>query len=100
MTWLMDEMRKVLDEIPGMSYAFSQPIDMRVQDMIVGARGDVVVKAFGDDIETLNRVVARYCGADAQDFRCDRRLCAAQFRREISHREDRSLPKPAGLGST
>ena len=58
MTWLMDEMRKVLDEIPGMSYAFSQPIDMRVQDMIVGARGDVVVKAFGDDIETLNRVVA------------------------------------------
>ena len=49
-------MRKVLDTIPGISYAFAQPIDMRVQEMIIGARGDVVVKVFGDDISTLNRV--------------------------------------------
>jgi cobalt-zinc-cadmium resistance protein CzcA len=54
--WLIGEMRKVLDTIPGISYAFAQPIDMRVQEMIIGARGDVVVKVFGDDIATLNRV--------------------------------------------
>ena len=54
--WLVNEMRKVLDDIPGISYAFAQPIDMRVQEMIIGARGDVVVKVFGDDIDTLNRV--------------------------------------------
>ena len=54
--WLLDEMRKVLESIPGISYAFAQPIDMRVQEMIIGARGDVVVKVFGDEIETLNRV--------------------------------------------
>ncbi|QGM98359.1 efflux RND transporter permease subunit [Methylocystis parvus] len=54
--WLMGEIRKVLDEIPGISYAFSQPIDMRVQEMIIGARGDVVVKIFGDDINELNRL--------------------------------------------
>jgi cobalt-zinc-cadmium resistance protein CzcA len=54
--WLIDEMRKVLESIPGISYAFAQPIDMRVQEMIIGARGDVVVKVFGDEIETLNRV--------------------------------------------
>jgi cobalt-zinc-cadmium resistance protein CzcA len=54
--WLMGEMRKVLDGIPGISYAFSQPIDMRVQEMIIGARGDVVVKIFGDDISQLNRI--------------------------------------------
>ncbi|MGB7830600.1 MAG: CusA/CzcA family heavy metal efflux RND transporter [Xanthobacteraceae bacterium] len=53
---LMGEMRKVLDGIPGISYAFSQPIDMRVQEMIIGARGDVVVKIFGDDISQLNRI--------------------------------------------
>jgi heavy metal efflux system protein len=54
--WLLGEMRKVLDGIPGISYAFSQPIDMRVQEMIIGARGDVVVKIFGDDITQLNRI--------------------------------------------
>ncbi len=53
---LMGEIRKVLDGIPGISYAFSQPIDMRVQEMIIGARGDVVVKIFGDDINELNRL--------------------------------------------
>lgn len=56
MDWLTDEIRKVLDGIPGISYAFSQPIDMRVQEMIIGARGDVVVKIFGDDINELNRL--------------------------------------------
>ena len=55
--WLMEEMRRVLDTIPGISYAFAQPIDMRVQEMIIGARGDVVVKVFGDDIDELNRIV-------------------------------------------
>ncbi|MBL1258346.1 efflux RND transporter permease subunit [Methylocystis sp. Sn-Cys] len=56
MDWLLDEIRAVLDGIPGISYAFSQPIDMRVQEMIIGARGDVVVKIFGDDINELNRL--------------------------------------------
>jgi cobalt-zinc-cadmium resistance protein CzcA len=54
--WLIDEMRHVLEAIPGISYSFSQPIDMRVQEMIIGARGDVVVKVFGDDIDTLNKL--------------------------------------------
>ena len=54
--WLMGQIRAVLDTIPGISYAFSQPIDMRVQEMIIGARGDVVVKVFGDDINELNRI--------------------------------------------
>lgn len=53
--WLIGELRRVLDGIPGIAYAFTQPIDMRVQEMIIGARGDVVVKVFGDDIATLNQ---------------------------------------------
>jgi cobalt-zinc-cadmium resistance protein CzcA len=56
MDWLMGEMRQVLEDFPGISYAFSQPIDMRVQEMIIGARGDVVVKVFGDDLDELNRI--------------------------------------------
>lgn len=54
--WFLGEVRRVLDSIPGIAYAFTQPIDMRVQEMIIGARGDVVVKVFGDDIETLNQL--------------------------------------------
>ncbi len=56
---LLAEIRKVLDPIPGLSYTFGQPIDMRVQEMIVGARGDVVVRVFGPDIGRLNDLSAR-----------------------------------------
>src|SRR6185503_12485416 len=71
MPWLLEEMRKVLDGIPGINYAFAQPIDMRVQEMIIGARGDVVVKVFGDDIATLNRV-AREIAAEIDRDRAGR----------------------------
>ncbi len=54
--WLLDELRKVLEKLPGVSFSFTQPIDMRVQEMIIGVRGDVVVKIFGPDIPTLNRL--------------------------------------------
>ena len=54
--FVVDEVRKVLDAFPGISYAINQPIDMRVQEMIIGARGDVVVKAFGFGIPELNRI--------------------------------------------
>jgi heavy metal efflux system protein len=33
--------------------SFSQPIEMRVNDLIAGARGDVVVKVYGDDLDTM-----------------------------------------------
>lgn len=63
MRWFLGELRRVLDGIPGIDYALTQPIDMRVQEMIIGARGDVVVKVFGDDIATLNRVARDVAGA-------------------------------------
>jgi cobalt-zinc-cadmium resistance protein CzcA len=56
--WLKDELRKVLDQLPGISYSFTQPIDMRVQEMIIGVRGDVAVKVFGPELATLNRLAA------------------------------------------
>lgn len=56
--WLKDELRKVLDQLPGISYRFNQPIDMRVQEMIIGVRGDVAVKVFGPELAVLNRLAA------------------------------------------
>jgi heavy metal efflux system protein len=54
--FVVEEIRKVLNAFPGLSYAVAQPIDMRVQEMIIGARGDVVVKVFGYGIPELNRI--------------------------------------------
>ena len=51
---LMDEIRKVLDPMPGISYSFTQPIEMRVSEMIIGVRGDQAVKIFGPDLDQLN----------------------------------------------
>jgi cobalt-zinc-cadmium resistance protein CzcA len=52
---LLDEMRNVMDQFPGVSYGFTQPIEMRVSEMLTGVRGDVAIKLFGDDSSILNR---------------------------------------------
>jgi cobalt-zinc-cadmium resistance protein CzcA len=53
--WLTDQLREVLKDFPGVEYSFTQPIDMRVSEMIIGVRGDVAVKVFGPDLATLNQ---------------------------------------------
>ncbi|MEW5768841.1 MAG: CusA/CzcA family heavy metal efflux RND transporter [Pseudomonadota bacterium] len=54
--WLMEEIRKVMLDFPGINYAFTQPIDMRVSEMLTGSRGDLAIKVFGPDITQLNRL--------------------------------------------
>lgn len=46
---------RIKDELPGMGYSFSQPIEFRMQELIegTGARSDIVVKIFGEDLNTL-----------------------------------------------
>ena len=56
---LIEELRRVLSDFPGLSLSFTQPIDMRVQEMISGVRGDVAVKIFGPDIPKLNEIAAK-----------------------------------------
>ncbi|WP_128002459.1 efflux RND transporter permease subunit [Piscinibacter defluvii] len=56
---LQDKIRKVLDGLPGVAYSFTQPIDMRVSEMIIGVRGDVAIKVFGPDLGTLNELAAQ-----------------------------------------
>lgn len=52
--WLKDQMRQVLEDITGVEYGFTQPIEMRTSEMLTGSRGDVVIKLFGEEIEELN----------------------------------------------
>ncbi|MBK5276567.1 MAG: efflux RND transporter permease subunit [Desulfuromonadales bacterium] len=50
---LVTAMEKELKSMPGMRMIFTQPIEMRVNEMIAGIRSDVGIKIFGDDFETL-----------------------------------------------
>jgi cobalt-zinc-cadmium resistance protein CzcA len=50
---VIEAMRKVLERFPGVDFGFTQPIEMRVSEMLTGARGDLVVKIFGPDIAQL-----------------------------------------------
>jgi cobalt-zinc-cadmium resistance protein CzcA len=53
---LTEKMRAVLNQVPGLRPAFSQPIEMRLNEMIAGARGDIAIKVYGDDLEELRRL--------------------------------------------
>jgi cobalt-zinc-cadmium resistance protein CzcA len=50
---LVERIENVLREIPGNNYEFTQPIQMRFNELISGVRSDVAVKVFGDDPDVL-----------------------------------------------
>ncbi|BAQ44609.1 MULTISPECIES: efflux RND transporter permease subunit [Methylobacterium] len=45
--------KRLREEVPGVAYAFSQPIQMRMDDLIEGVRGDVAISLYGDDLAVL-----------------------------------------------
>ncbi|WP_411726083.1 efflux RND transporter permease subunit [Methyloglobulus sp.] len=56
---LIEEIRKVMAETPGIAFKFTQPIEMRVSEMLTGTRGDVAVKLFGADLAVLSEKAAQ-----------------------------------------
>lgn len=54
--WLVDELRKVMAQFPGIEPTFTQPIEMRTSEMLTGARGDLAIKLFGPDAAELSRL--------------------------------------------
>ena len=51
---LLEELQAAALEVPGSVYEFSQPIQLRFNELISGVRSDVAVKVFGDDMQVLN----------------------------------------------
>ena len=56
--WLTDQLRAVMEDFPGIGHSFTQPIDMRVAEMLTGVRGDLAIKIYGSDLAALNRAAA------------------------------------------
>ncbi|MBX3631038.1 MAG: CusA/CzcA family heavy metal efflux RND transporter [Nitrosomonas sp.] len=53
---LIAAMEQVVSDVPGNNYEFTQPIQMRFNELISGVRADVAIKVFGDDMDVLHDV--------------------------------------------
>ncbi|MCX7230433.1 MAG: CusA/CzcA family heavy metal efflux RND transporter [Burkholderiales bacterium] len=60
---IVDALREVAHDFPGIAVTFTQPIDMRVSEMLTGARGDVAIKIFGPELATLARLAEQTSAA-------------------------------------
>ncbi|WP_334157231.1 CusA/CzcA family heavy metal efflux RND transporter [Oryzomicrobium sp.] len=56
---LLAAVQEVVGSLPGNNYEFSQPIQLRFNELISGVRSDVAVKVFGDDMNVMNDTAAR-----------------------------------------
>jgi heavy metal efflux system protein len=53
---LVEAMRKLFGKIPGLRVAFSQPIEMRINELVAGIRSDIGIKIYGDDLDRLREL--------------------------------------------
>lgn len=65
---LTEKMRASISKIPGVAFSFSQPIQCRIDELVAGTRAQLIVKLFGDDMETLSRK-AEELGAALRNIR-------------------------------
>ena len=89
---LVDAIDEKLENVPGVAYNFTQPLAMRLDEVISGVRSDVAVKLFGDDFDALEaqaeqirRVLARIPGA--ADVQIEPLSGAAELRIEMDRAE-------------
>ena len=53
---LVDSMRSRVNQIPGATFAFTQPIALRLDEMVSGAKSEIAIKVFGPDLDALKRL--------------------------------------------
>ncbi|GHR06413.1 cytochrome-c peroxidase [Helicobacter pylori] len=53
---LLEKIMDSLKDFKGINFSFTQPIEMRISEMLTGVRGDLAVKIFGDEISELNKL--------------------------------------------
>ncbi|MEW6746988.1 MAG: CusA/CzcA family heavy metal efflux RND transporter [Planctomycetota bacterium] len=73
---LVEAMEAVVRKLPGQNYEFSQPIELRMNELIAGVRGDLAVKVYGDELDQMleyaNQIAAALRGIrGAQDIKVE-----------------------------
>jgi heavy metal efflux system protein len=56
---VVEDIERAVESLPGNNYEFTQPIQMRTNELISGIRSDVAIKVFGDDLATLTQLAER-----------------------------------------
>ena len=56
---LAEKMSKALEDIPGVTFGFQQPIQMRFNELMTGAKQDVVIKVYGEDLDMLTQYATK-----------------------------------------
>ncbi|MDF1589801.1 MAG: CusA/CzcA family heavy metal efflux RND transporter [Gammaproteobacteria bacterium] len=59
---IKEQIRQVLVQFPGVSFGFTQPIEMRVSEMLTGVRGDLAIKIFGENGQELSQLANNIVG--------------------------------------
>lgn len=97
---LVDAVREVLAKYPGMSHGFTQPIQMRVSEMLTGSTGDVTIKIFGDDLATLAMILdqVRSIVGEVQGA-VDLQASLAESDGFLNLRLNQAIARPAGLNA-
>jgi cobalt-zinc-cadmium resistance protein CzcA len=60
---LANKMAEALSVVPGVTFGFQQPVQMRFNELMTGARQDVVLKIYGDDLEQLEKLANQVGGS-------------------------------------
>lgn len=63
---LEGKMSAALEKIPGLVFSFSQPIELRVNELIAGVRSDLAIKIYGDDLAQLSQTAEQVVAAVSQ----------------------------------
>lgn len=58
----VQKLEETVSKVPGNNYEFTQPIQMRFNELISGVRSDVAVKVYGDDFEVMNQTANKIAG--------------------------------------
>lgn len=60
------QMSEALEQIPGLVFSFSQPIELRVNELIAGVRSDLAIKIYGEDLDQLSQAATQVVAAVAE----------------------------------
>lgn len=78
---LVEAMESVVRNLPGQNYEFSQPIELRMNELVAGVRGDLAVKVYGDEMDVMYGIANRI----------------AEILRDIRGAQDIKVEQAAGL---
>lgn len=89
---LVSKLTKALDEVPGVAFVFTQPMEMRMDEVVTGIRGDLALKIFGEDLDTLDKLATKAVSIlstvkGAAEVQKDSSMGVAELRIEVNRPE-------------